>query len=131
MIERGKVYRFSYLWTWQSALGEESGRTVRTVCLVMKTRKPNGNLFLFPVTTSLPAQDRLAIDIPNAERKLAGLDMRSWIVLDEYNQATEAAAYDFESLDPTGHFSDHFFRKIAETVKLAILSGRIKAVPRT
>jgi hypothetical protein len=131
MLERGNVYRFSYLWSWQSARGEESGQKFRPACLVLKTKKPTGNLFLFPVTTNMPLQDRLAIEIPLAERKAAGLDARSWIVLDEYNQASEAAAYDFDSLEPIGQFSNRFFGEIAETVKHAILPGRIKAVSRT
>lgn len=131
MLERGNVYRFSYLWSRQFEKGEESGRKARPVCLVLKTSREKGNIFLFALTTSPPPQDRLSIEIPAAEQKHAGLRARSWIILDEYNQATEMAAYDFESLEPIGRFGDRFFLKIAETVRRAILSGRIMAVIRS
>ena len=131
MLERGNVYRFSYLWSWQYAQGEESGRKARPVCLILKTNKKSGNLFLFPLTTTQPPQNRLAIEIPAAERKSAGLDSKSWIILDEYNQASDVYMYDFESTEPLGKFGDRFLRKIADTVKQAILAGRMKAVSRT
>lgn len=86
---------------------------------------------MFPVTTMPPAQDRLAVEIPLTEWKTAGLDARCWIMLDENNQASDTAAYDFESLDAIGQFGNRFLLEIAKKVRQAIISGRKKTVRRT
>jgi hypothetical protein len=45
-------------------------------------------VILFPITPQAPAPQRFAAEIPDTEKRRAGLDgrLRLWIVLDEYNQ---------------------------------------------
>lgn len=131
MFDVGNVYRFSYLWAWQHAAGEESGRKARPVCLMLKTAKSTGKLYLFPVTTVLPASDRIAIQIPDAERRRAGLDQKCWLVLDEYNLTSEAAVYDFESLESMGQLSKPFLRDVAAIIKRVLSDNKLKAVARS
>jgi hypothetical protein len=131
MLDRGSVYRFSYLWAWQHETGEESGRKNRPVCLVLKTSRKTGNLYLFPITTSPPVSGRMAIEVPVSERRLAGLKQSCWLVLDEYNLTSTAATYDFDTLEPMGMFSERFLKDVAAFVKRAILAKQMKAVPRT
>jgi hypothetical protein len=42
----------------------------------------------FPITSQPPAQDRFAVEIPEMEKRRAGLDatVRLWMILDDYNQ---------------------------------------------
>jgi hypothetical protein len=35
-MKRGDVYRSNYLWGHEAARGEESGRKIRRVCLMME-----------------------------------------------------------------------------------------------
>lgn len=131
MFEAGGVYRFSYLWSWQEKRGEESGRKIRPVCLILKSPDPGGALFLFPITTAQPDEGRFALPIPLAERKSIGLQKPCWIVLDEYNKAAESSTYDFESIEPIGRFSEQFFQAVLAAIKSAAPEIRIRAVNRT
>ena len=81
----GEVYRYSYLWSREALVGEESGRKDRPACIVFKFSGETDLLLIYPITTKQPATDRLAIEVPIGERKLCGLDTRSWIILDEAN----------------------------------------------
>lgn len=129
MFVQGGVYRFSYLWHREHITGEESGRKSRPACIVFKTRA--GKLFIVAITTREPlaGQDHLAV--PPSELAAAGLMSRSWIILDEFNSAFENHAYDFDSLDPIGRFSEPFLRTVQERLLALVRSGRARAVHRS
>lgn len=60
------------------------------VCVVVAIRSAgdgNTHLVLLAVTTQSPQAGRVALEIPDIERRRAGLgDLKqSWIVIDEYN----------------------------------------------
>lgn len=131
MFDVGGIYRFSYLWARQYEGGEESGRKVRPVCLMFKTAKPSGRLYLFPITTILPDPDRISIEIPLSERQKIGLNQKCWLVMDEYNLTSETAAYDFESLIPMGQLRQVFLREVATIIKRVLSSHKMKAIPRS
>ena len=131
MFTAGGIYRFHYLWALQKARGDESGRKARPVCLVFKLPAADTPLLLFPITTSEPGPDRLALEIPAPERKRAGLPAKCSIILDEYNKTRRDAAYDFESLEPIGHFSQGFLIRIAELIKENSKDRKIKGVQRS
>lgn len=50
-MKRGEVYRYNYLWGHEAARGEEGGRKIRRVCLMMEV---NGWLYLFQISSQLP-----------------------------------------------------------------------------
>ncbi len=68
-------------------------------------------LILFPITTKAPAPERFAAEIPDTEKRRAGLDgrLRLWIVLDEYNQDEIGRSFYLEPQPPLGYFSRAFF----------------------
>lgn len=56
--------RYPYLWHWQDVRGESEGRKDRptTVAAAFAARNNQNYLLLLPVTTRLPAPNRVAID---------------------------------------------------------------------
>ena len=78
-----------------------------------KQLKPQGNdvLLLFPITSKAPEKGRFAVEIPEMEKRRAGLDgdMRLWLVLDEYNLDIIGRSYYLEPEPPLGRFSKAFF----------------------
>ncbi|WP_428393027.1 hypothetical protein [Lichenicoccus sp.] len=93
---------------------------------------------LFPMTTQEPGANRLALRVPETERrrlKLSGT-MQSWILVDEGNIDVLPGSYHVEpiSYDPPthayGHFSEAFMRQVLQTLAKAIRTKRIKLVKR-
>ena len=112
-LRTGAVIRFPYLWAREAARGETEGRKFRPVAVGVRIPKPNGEdvLMLFPITSQEPAAERFAAEIPDMEKRRAGLDgtIRLWIVLDEYNQDVIGRSFYLEPEPPLGHFSKAFF----------------------
>ncbi len=112
-LRTGSVIRFPYLWARAAARGESEGRKFRPVAVGVRVPKPNGEdvLLLFPITSQEPAGERFAAEIPDTEKRRAGLDgtMRLWIVLDEYNQDVIGRSFYLEPDPPLGRFSKAFF----------------------
>jgi hypothetical protein len=107
------VVRYPYLWAREAAKGETEGRKPRPAAVGVRIPRPTGDdlLVLFPITTKEPAPSRFAAEIPDAEKRRAGLagEMRLWIVLDEYNQDVIGRSYYLEPGRPLGRFSKAFF----------------------
>ena len=96
-LRTGAVIRFLYLWAREAARGETEGRKPRPAAVGVRIPKPKGEdvLVLFPITSQEPDRGRFAAEIPDMEKRRAGLDgaMRLWIVLDEYNQDVIGRAF--------------------------------------
>ena len=127
-MKRGEVYRFHYLWGHEAQRGEESGRKVRRVCLVMEV---NGWLYLFPISSRTPqsrepGEVRLFEIVPETEQRRIGLGSEkvSHLILDDYNKVRTDQLYDFESLTPVGTFSARFLEKVARKFLAAIRENR-------
>lgn len=133
--KQGDVWSYDYLWHREHAAGEEHGRKPRPTALVATVAAQDGttNLFILPITSKMPAKDRLALDVPEIERKRAGLDSgkRLWIILDEYNHdILETSFY----LDPNGRlgaFSTAFNTKALRAFIDAARKRKARQVPRT
>ncbi len=84
-LTSGAVIRFQFLWGPEAARGETEGRKPRPT--VVGFRLDDDLLLLFPITTKEPAPGRFFREIPETEKRRAGLDreMHSWIILDEVN----------------------------------------------
>nr|WP_245294908.1 hypothetical protein [Pararhizobium antarcticum] len=81
---------------WQSAFGSRA----------------DGDLVLFfPITTKQPEANRFAVEIPAIEKRRAGLDvdLRLWIILDEFNSDVIGRSFYLEPEPPIGRFSKAFF----------------------
>ena len=117
-LRTGAVIRFPYLWAREAAKGETEGRKSRRVAVGVRVPKPKGEdlLFLFPITSQEPAHQRFAVEIPDTEKRRAGLDThaRLWIVLDEYNQDVIGRSFYLEPEPPFGYFSKAFFQPLLQ-----------------
>jgi len=112
-LRTGAVIRFPYLWAREAAHGETEGRKFRPVAVGVRIPKPRGEdvLVLFPITSHEPAHGRFAAEIPDTEKRRAGLDgtMRLWILMDEYNRDVIGRSFYLEPEPPLGYFSKAFF----------------------
>ena len=88
-------------------------RKPRPVAVGVRIARPKGEdlLVLFPITSQPPSSDRFAAEIPEMEKRRAGLDatLRLWIILDEYNQDIVGRSFYLEPEPPPGRFSKAFF----------------------
>jgi len=107
-LTSGAVIRFPYLWRREAARGETEGRKLRPT--VVGFRVDDDLLWLFPITTKLPEAGRFAREIPEIEKRRARLDpdIRSWIVLDEYNSDRIRSSTCLEPDCEIGAFSKAF-----------------------
>lgn len=111
--QTGCVIRYPYLWVREAERGETEGRKPRPVAVGVRIARPKGQdiLVLFPITSQPPSPGRFAVEIPEMEKRRAGLDatLRLWIILDEYNQDSVGQSFYLEPEPPLGRFSKAFF----------------------
>ncbi|ANM12916.1 MULTISPECIES: hypothetical protein [unclassified Rhizobium] len=129
----GEVISYPYLWARQQQRGETEGRKQRPVCVVVAIRSAGDgktHLVLLAITTQPPQAGRIALEIPDIERRRAGLgDLKqSWIVIDEYNyDIVEQSWYIEPHQEALGRFSKSFVMKIAALfAKARSQSGQVK-----
>ena len=112
-LRTGCVIRFPYLWVREAERGETEGRKPRPAAVGVRLARPKGGdvLVLFPITSQPPFSDRFAAEIPEMEKRRAGLDttLRLWIILDENNQDIVGQSFYLEPEPPLGRFSKAFF----------------------
>lgn len=136
--ETGLVIRYNFLWAREYYQGAEHGRKARPVCVVVPLTKSSDDVVLFPLTTSEPGLDRLAVRIPETERRR--LQLRgagpSWLLLDEGNRDILPGSYHVEPIahDPPvyayGSFSQAFMRVVLRTLATALRERRLRVVRR-
>ena len=107
-LTSGAVIRFQFLWGPEAARGETEGRKPRPA--VVGFRLDDDLLLLFPITTKEPDPGRFVREIPETEKRRAGLDrdVRSWIVLDEVNSDSASRSRYFEPDCEIGRLSRAF-----------------------
>lgn len=112
MFRQGAIYLYSYLWARESDAGEESGRKDRPACLLVRPASQPELLFMFAITSQEPRGHRSYDLLPVEECRRCKLKAPAWIMMDEYNIATETELHDFGSLEPLGQFSPAYLKKI-------------------
>lgn len=118
-IRTATVIRYPYLWAREDRAGETEGRKDRPVAVGVRISRPDGDLvLLFPITTRQPDASRFAAEIPDIEKRRAGLDadLRLWIVLDEFNTDIVGRSFYLEPQPPFGRFSKAFFLPLLRDV---------------
>jgi hypothetical protein len=126
-LTQGTVLRYPYLWFRQRSRGETEGRKTRPTAVVFRM----GNVVaLIPITTREPEPQDLSLEIPEIEKKRAGLDAssRQWLILDELNIDDLTQSFYLEDGSIIGRFSKPFFRQALQLLKQHI--SRVKQVPR-
>ncbi|MER8807639.1 hypothetical protein [Mesorhizobium australicum] len=82
------VWRYPYLWHLRHGDGETEGRKARpgAFVAVLPGKAGGTNLFILAITSTQPGRDRVAVGVPEIERRRAGLDPTPlWVIVDEYN----------------------------------------------
>ena len=111
-LQTGTVLRYTYLWARQATAGETEARKDRPVAVGVRLARKSGDLILFfPITSKEPEASRFATEIPPSEKRQAGLDvdMRLWLILDEFNKDIVGQSFYLEPTPPLGSFSKAFF----------------------
>jgi hypothetical protein len=111
-VQTAAVVRYPYLWSREAGKGETEGRKNRPVAVGVRIARSDGDLVLFfPITTKQPEPNRFAVEIPAIEKRRAGLDvdLRVWIIFDEFNSDIIGRSFYLEPEPPLGRFSKAFF----------------------
>ncbi len=132
-IRLGDVWRFPYLWKREERAGDTEGRKDRPVVLVLLIENSKGQqeAMLVPVTSQPQTGNPFAVEVPDIEKKRAGLDLRMdlWVVTDEHNIDTPRQSYYFEPSGRMGAFSPAFTKKL-QASKIAAIKARKSASVR-
>ena len=133
---QGSVIAYPYLWVTQRDAGEVEGRKTRPVCLVLRLHDAEldfHHLVLLAITSRPPSPDQRALEIPDTERRRAGLTRypRAWVVVSEYNyDIAERSHYYDPAAPPLGTFSKPFLREVATALRATLAKGTTR-VDRT
>ena len=116
----GAVLRYPYLWVREADRGETAGRKERPVVIAVRVRRPGRSdwLALFPITTKAPERGQNAVEIPETEKRHAGIDaaLRQWVMLDEFNAEILLGCYHLEPDVRIGRLNRPFFEPLARRI---------------
>ncbi|GLS22497.1 hypothetical protein GCM10007874_55150 [Labrys miyagiensis] len=131
-IQSATVVQYPYLWHREAERGELEGRKDRPVAVGVRIPQPDGVdlLLLFPITSKQPAASQFAAEIPETEKRRAGLstDIRLWIILEEFNGDRVGRSYYLKPAAVLGRFSKAFFLPLMKQV--IARRSRLAAVDR-
>ncbi len=130
----GDVWRYPFLWSREASSGETEGRKHRPVALILVTRNTAGEteILMVPVTSQPPAAPTFALEVPDIEKRRAGLDpnLRLWVVTDEANADLPARSFHFEPGGRIGAFSPRFTKAVQARMIEALRARKLRRVPR-
>ncbi|MGL4490826.1 MAG: hypothetical protein ACRCU5_15410 [Rhizobiaceae bacterium] len=116
-IQTGTVVMYQYLWLRESTAGQSDGRKDRPVVVGIRlSRTKSDFVYFLPITTRPPHADTIAIEVPQIERRRAGLDVdrQQWIILSEYNADKVPGSWILEPDAKIGEFSKAFFQSVVK-----------------
>ena len=130
----GDVLRYPYLWARQAGRGETEGRKSRPCAVILSLRAGSGQteLRLCAVTTQPPQKDTHAVEIPEIEKRRAGLDgsLQLWVIVDEHNVDVFEQSFYIEPQSQIGAFSSAFTKELQAEMILALRQRNSKAIRR-
>jgi hypothetical protein len=130
----GCVLRYPYLWARQAGRGETEGRKTRpcAVILALRTDKGQTELRLCAVTTQPPQKGVQAVEVPEIEKRRAGLDggVALWVIVDEHNVDVFEQSFYIEPQSQVGAFSSAFTKDLQAAMIVALRQRNSKAVRR-
>ena len=133
-LRAGAVLRYPYLWARQSKNGETEGRKPRpcAVILALKSGNDQTELRLCAVTTQLPQTGTCAVEVPEIEKRRAGLDGGSqlWVIVDEHNVDVLEQSFYIEPRSQIGAFSSAFTKDLQAEMIVALRQRNSKSVRR-
>ncbi len=138
--EPGLVIRYSYLWAREHDEGREEGVKDRPCAIILATvdREGETQVVVVPVTLSAPDHPAAALELPQAIKKLLGLDSeRSWVVVSESNlfewpgpDLRRVGDRDDSSV-AYGYLPPRFFAELQRRFIALETAARSRRVPRT
>lgn len=130
----GYVLRYPYLWARQAGQGETEGRKSRPCAVILALRSANGQieLRLCAITTQPPQKGTHAVEVPEIERRRAGLDgsVALWVIVDEHNVDVFEQSFYVEPRSRIGAFSSAFTKELQAAMIVAIRQRPSTAVRR-
>ena len=133
-IELGDVWQYPFLWKREERAGNTEGRKNRPVVLVLLIENNSGQreAMLVPVTSQPQTGNPFAVEVPDIEKKRAGLDfhMDLWVITDEHNIDTPNQSYYFEPVGRMGAFSPAFTKALQASKISAIKARKSVSVKR-
>lgn len=128
-IQSGCVLLYPYRWKREAERGETEGRKPRPTAVGFRIRRADGAdvLILFPITTQPPSSGRAAVEIPDSEKRRAGLstDKRLWIIIDEGNEDIVGRSAHIAPQSVIGRFGKAFFLPLVREVIRRRASSRL------
>ncbi len=125
--EAGDVLKYSYLWLSQSSHGETEGRKTRPTAIAITYFRKDGQttMILMAITTKMPRDGQIALEIPLTERRRANLDWEKplWIILNEYNVDVLENSHYFLPESVIGRFSLKFLNDVQRAFRSALMQG--------
>jgi hypothetical protein len=132
-FKTGAVFRYSYLWGHEADRGETEGRKERPVTIAIRLRQKFGRdrFIFFPITSKMPEAGRFASELPESEKRRAGLDpaLRLWIILDDVNVDQIGKSFYLRDQEPLGRLSRSYFMPLV--LEFIARKEAIKATDRT
>ena len=130
----GDMLRHPYLWARQSTEGETEGRKLRPCAVILALHIRNGQteLRLCAITTQPPQRNTNAVEVPEIEKRRAGLDgsIPLWVIIDEHNLDVFENSFYIEPQSQIGTFSATFTKKLQAAMILAIRQKSSQSVRR-
>ncbi|MBV9287445.1 MAG: hypothetical protein JO288_06425 [Hyphomicrobiales bacterium] len=120
-LRPGAIIHYPYLWRWQRDRGETGGRKERPVCVAIAARGRDNltHLALLAISSRPPSEDQAALEVPEIERRRAGLSewQRAWITVSEYNYDIAERSWHLDlSQAPLGRFSKPFLIRLSSSL---------------
>lgn len=129
----GDVWRYPFLWSREATRGETGGRKSRPVALALLTQNTDGEqvALMVPITT-VPQSGQFALEVPEIEKRRAGLDLHlsMWVVADEANEDFPARSFYFEPGNRLGVFSGQFTKQVQALMIAALKSRKMNRTKR-
>ena len=127
-MQSGSVINYPFLWFREADRGETDGRKMRPTAVALRLKTDSGidPIVLLAITSKQPTSSQAAMEIPESEKRRAGLDhdKRLWVVLDEYNSDTVGQSFYIALSSLVGHFGKTFFLSLLRAFAKVRLSAR-------
>jgi hypothetical protein len=127
-VQTGSIIRYPYLWVREADRGETDGRKLRPAAVALRLKRESvaDALVLLAITGQQPRPQQDAIEVPENEKRRAGLDSdkRLWIILDEYNTDSVGQSFYLAPDSQIGHFSKAFFLSLLRAFAKVRLNAR-------
>jgi hypothetical protein len=128
-LSEGDVIVYPYRWVSERDEDRSpDGSKDRPCCLVLLISDAAGRptIILAPISSKPPHAGQVALEIPETERRRAGLGKypQAWVYVDEVNADLLNESWYLQPQTPLGSFGRSYLAKIAAGVRANVGKGR-------